>query len=153
MNMQNENATWTYCMAMQQGHKAWAYTSLKTLAFPPAERIWLWNRVSSLMRQRKGKARIRAFFFCARRLRCFSRSFFSRSRTLFSLCVRERESTKKLRPPTSAGQSLARLLLALESLLHNIHYFRRFTDSFAIINNSGSSGGKTFLAKSKTTLI
>ncbi len=52
------------------------------------------------------KARIRAFFFRARRFRFFSRFFSSRFCALFWLRARERKSAKKVPAPTSDNDCL-----------------------------------------------
>jgi hypothetical protein len=66
------------------------------LLFPQPSIFRLWNWASSLG---GGKARIRAFFFCACCFRFFA-LFFLRAFALFLLCAREREIAKKVPGPT-----------------------------------------------------
>jgi hypothetical protein len=70
------------------------YIFLKTLAFPPAEWLWLWNRVSSAVQQREEKASSRTFFFHAC---CFR--FFRAPALIYALRLQARSAKKRGRSP------------------------------------------------------
>ncbi len=104
-DMQHKQASWKSSSNVQQGHAAWTCIHLSQdpcfFSMPSGSRLW--NRVSSVVRQREEKARIRDFIIRARRFCFFSCSlFFS---LLHSFCfVLASESRKKAGAPASVQQ-------------------------------------------------
>ncbi len=102
MNKHHGKAAAMCSRYMQQGHAACTCIHLSQdpcfFSLPSGSRLW--NRVSSVVRQREEKARIRDFIFRARRFCFFSCSLFSA--LLHSFCfvlASESREKKRGRPP------------------------------------------------------
>jgi hypothetical protein len=90
----SQQETAAYNAGNEEWHLNLTYIFLKTLAFPPAEWLWLWNRVSSVVGQREGKASSRTFFFHAC---CFR--FFRTPALFYALRLQARSAKKRGRSP------------------------------------------------------